>query len=260
MKLFILIIGLVIVSNGVLAATNYLQCNSMLKTEVHRKARSIASTVAALIDSELVKAIQRRTDEVRPEYARLRAQLRSVRDRNRRSDVWIQDIFTLVQAPQDPRIVEYGADAEAQFEYVHHAGDVYQRNGRPVTIGLEGISKLAERLRDFQAGYGAAFAPVHDRSGAIVAMIGISLVPAPYSVLRHIGPAMMGSFAATLGLAIVIAGLLARSVVRPLETLQRSVEAIGKGDFQPPTLQTPMTGEFGAMAVAINDGRRFARA
>jgi hypothetical protein len=108
MKLFILIIGLVIVSNGVLAATNYLQCNSMLETEVHRKARSIASTVAALIDPELVKAVQQRTDEVRPEYARLRAQLLGVRDRNRRTDVWIQDIFTLVPAPQDPRIVEYG--------------------------------------------------------------------------------------------------------------------------------------------------------
>jgi len=251
MKLFILIIALVVVSNGALAAINYFQCNSLLEVEVHRKARAIASTAAALIEPELVRAIRQRRDEARPDYARLRAYLRRVRDLNRREDVWIESIYTLVSAPQDARIVEYGVDAEDRFEYTHHAGDVYLRNGNPVTIGLRGISQLAERLKGFQAGYGAAFAPVRDQAGNLVGIIGVSLIPAPFSVLRHIGPAILASFAAMVVLGMAVAALLARSFAAPLQKLQQSVEAVGNGNFQPATLQSPMSGEFATMAAAI---------
>jgi crotonobetainyl-CoA:carnitine CoA-transferase CaiB-like acyl-CoA transferase len=73
--------------------------------------------------------VQVRADENTPAYLRLEQQLRQVRDLNRRKDVWIQDIFTLVAALEDRRVVEYGADAEDRFEYEHHVGDVYRRNG-----------------------------------------------------------------------------------------------------------------------------------
>jgi len=65
-KLFASLIGLVVISNGLLAGVNYLECKSTLETEIHRKSRSIAATAAALLDPELVRTIRRRDDENTP--------------------------------------------------------------------------------------------------------------------------------------------------------------------------------------------------
>src|SRR5215472_4774039 len=153
LKLFVALIALLIISHGILAGTNYRRCNAMLEQEIHRKARSIAATAAAMLDPGTAGVIRQRSDESRPEYAKLLAQLRKVRDFNRRNDVWTDRIFTLISAPQDSRVVEYGADAEEHFEYTHHPGDVYMREGRPVTIGLEGIDQFSKNLQNFQAGF-----------------------------------------------------------------------------------------------------------
>jgi adenylate cyclase len=253
MKLFILVITLIVISNSLLAWANYRQCDAMLQAEIHRKARSIAATTAALLDPATVGVIRQRSDESRPEYVRLQAQLRRVRDLNRRKDVWTERIFMLVPAPQNPGVVEYGADAEERFEYARHPGDIYTRNGQPVTIGLKGIDKLSENLDSFQAGYLSSFAPLKDPSGALVAMVGVTLVPAPHSILPNLGPAMMAPFTATLVLAILVAAILARGVTRPLYALQQSIESVGKGEFSTAvSVADGMTGEFGQMAAAIS--------
>ncbi|MGH7931901.1 MAG: adenylate/guanylate cyclase domain-containing protein [Candidatus Binataceae bacterium] len=251
-KLFVVLISLVVITNGLLATVNYFQCDSLLRQEFHRKARSIASTASALIDPEAIKMIRHRGDEQRPEYALVNSQLRRIRDFNRREDVWIADIFTLIRAPQDPKVVEYGDDADQRFDYRHHLGDIYLRHGEPVTIGLEGINELAQRLSGFQAGYDAAFAPIKDKSGALVAMVGVTLIPAPYSVLRGVGYSMLAPFALTIALAIIFAAILSRSVTRPLEALRRQILEIGNGNFGAgASAPVRVTGEFGQMAAAI---------
>ena len=151
-KLFILVIALVVISNSLLAWANYRQCDTLLQAEIHRKARSIAATTAALLDPATAAAIRQRSDESRPEYARLQTQLRRVRDLNRRKDVWVEHIFILIPTPENQGIVEYGADAEERFEYTRHPADIYTRNGQPVTIGLGGIDKLSENLEEFLCG------------------------------------------------------------------------------------------------------------
>ena len=64
----------------------------------------------------MIKAGRGRNDETRAEYAQLRAQLRAVRDANRREDVWVERIFMLVPAAENPNIVESGVDTEKRFE------------------------------------------------------------------------------------------------------------------------------------------------
>jgi adenylate cyclase len=252
LKVLILLIGLVMVSNGILAWANYRQCDSMLQHEIHRKARSIAATAAALIDPATAAAIREPGDKSKPEYTELLTQLRKVRDLNRRNDVWTQQIFTLVPAVQNPEVVEYGVDAEERFEYARHPGDIYTRNGQPVTIGLEGINKLAENLKTFQAGYGSSFAPIRDSTGKLVALVGVTLIPAPYSTLHELGPSIVIPFAITLLMAIFVAAILARGVTRPLYSLRHSIESVSKGDFDAAISATSgMTGEFGQMAAAI---------
>jgi len=251
-KLFTLLIGLVVISNGLLAGANYFECKAALENEIHRKARSIAATAAALLDPELVRTIRRRDDETSPAYAKLQGELRKVRELNRRKDTWLQDIFILMPASQDPRIVEYAVDAEENFAYSHHPGDVYMRDGQPVRIGLEGIEKLAERLDEYQAGYRSSFASIRDGSGALVAMVGVITVATPYSTLLGLGPATLIPLTITIALAIGSASLLLRAVTRPLDSLRQLIDAVGKEDFSAVASATPpMTGEFARVADSV---------
>jgi adenylate cyclase len=250
-KVATLLVGLVVVINGLLAVFTYRRCEALLEQEFHRKARSIVSTAAALLDPELVGAVRNREDEKQPAYARLKAELQKIRDFNRRKDVWIADLFTLIPAAQSPKYVEYGVDAEDRFAYQHHVGDVYMRGGQPLTIGLEGINRLSENLQDFQEGFQAAFAPIRDNSGKLVAMLGVRLSPAPYSVLNEIATAILAPFVITVALAFILAMLLARSVTRPLEVLRTQIEQIGKGEFAAVEIPAKVSGEFSAMAAAI---------
>src|SRR5277367_1155758 len=164
-KLFAMLGTLVVISNGVIAAMTYRHCDRLLHIEVHRKARAIASSVAALLDPAMVAGVTSRGAETSPQYAQLLATLRSVRDANRREDVWVDRIFTLIGAAQDPKVVEYGVDSTEDFKFARQPGDVYLRNGSPVEIGIDGVDRLAQDLSAFQAGYNNAFAPVRDSSG-----------------------------------------------------------------------------------------------
>ena len=250
-KLFVVLVSLVIISSGAIAASNFRRCQRMLHAEIHRKARAIASTAATLLDPALVAAIDSRGAETRPEYAQLLASLRAVRNANRREDVWIDRIYILIGAPQNPRVVEYGLDTEEQFEFAKHPGDVYFRDGRPVEIGIDGIDRLAQNLSGFQAGYNNAFAPVRDHAGRLVAEIGVTLIPAPVSTLHDLGGQIFAPFALTIVLAIAMALLLAREVARPLYRLRAGIDRIGKGDFTTPAAANGSV-EFTEMAAAIN--------
>jgi adenylate cyclase len=251
-KVFTLLIGLVVISNGLLAGANYLECQSMLEMEIHRKSRSIAATAAALLDPELVRTIRRRDDETTPAYAKLQSELRKIRDLNRRKDTWLQNIFILMPAGQDPRVVEYAVDAEEDFASSHRPGDVYRRDGQPVRIGLEGIEKLAERLHDYQAGYRSSFAPIRDKSGALIAIVGVTTVATPYSTIFRLGPSALIPLAITIALAIGSASLLLRTVTRPLASLRQLIDAVGKEDFGAVASATPpMTGEFARVADSV---------
>jgi adenylate cyclase len=251
LKLFVLLGTLVVISNGVVALASFEHCDRLLHAEIHRKARAIASTIAAQSDAAALAAIDSRGAEHRPQYAQLLAQLRSVRDANRREDVWIDRIFTLVGAREDPRVVEYGVDSEDRFQYAKPPGEVYLRDGQPVEIGIDGVNRLAQNLSGFQAGYNTAFAPVRDKSGRLVVEIGVTLLPAPFSVLKQVGPEIFLPFTLTVVLAIGLALILSHQVAQPLYSLRASVERIGRGDL---TTKATANGtvEFAEMAAAIN--------
>ncbi|HJU12278.1 MAG TPA: adenylate/guanylate cyclase domain-containing protein [Candidatus Binataceae bacterium] len=250
-KVIALLVGLVVITNGLLTIVEYRRSEDLLKQEFHRKARSVVSTAAALLDPELVKSIRRPADQTSADYGKLKEELQKIRDFNRRKDVWIGDIFTLIPAPQNPRYVEYGVDAEDRFAYEHHAGDIYRRDGQPLTIGIEGINRLADNLQGFQDGFNAAFAPIRDKSGNLIAMLGVSLVPAPYSTLDEIGTAMIIPFVATVVMALIVAVILGHSVSRPLNTLRAQIDQIAKGDFNSIEVPANLSGQFRETATAI---------
>jgi adenylate cyclase len=253
LKLFLLLFALVTASSGFLAYVNYLDCQRLLRTEIHRKVRAVAGTTAYLIDPSFASAAESvaYSGERDPQYQRLLALLRGIRDANRRDDVWVDRIFLLVPALANPQAVVYAIDTEARFAYAHRPGDVYKQDGQPVLIGLAGIDQRSRNLAGFQAGYTTAFAPVMDSTGRIRAELGVIALPSPSTTLGATGRAMALPFAAILLLTFAAAAILSHQVTRPLYSLRGSIDAIARGDFDGHATANS-TAEFTEMAAAIN--------
>jgi adenylate cyclase len=252
-KLFLLLAALVAITNSLLAYVNYQDCQRLLRTEIHRKVRAVASTTALLIDSDLVAAAESvaHNGASTAQYAHLMTLLRSIRDANRRDDVWIDRIFMLVAARENPKVLRYALDTEEHFEYRHQPGDVYRQNGQPVLIGLAGIDKQSQDLANFQAGYTTAFAPITDSSAQLIAELGVAALPAPVSTITATGRAMAVPLAVVVILTFAAAAILSRQVTRPLYSLRATIDAIGKGNLEVHATANT-TVEFTEMAAAVN--------
>ena len=250
-QLFVTLLALVIVSTGLFAAASYHVCDHLLRREVHRKVHSIAATTALFLDPVLVEQVAAKGDDGKPQYAELDKILREVRDANRRQDIHVDHIYTLLPSQMNPSDAVYGVDTGEESGADHRPGDAFKVNGQGAPGGIEGIHRRDDQLDDFQIGYDTGFAPIYDRSGKLVAELGIKLGWAPDTMLSNVWRYLLPPFAVTLVLALTISVVLSRQVSVPLYSLRATVEAIGQGDLNA-VAESRGTVEFVEMAKAIN--------
>jgi len=250
-QLFLVLVSLALVCTGLFAAASYQICNYLLRREVHRKVHSVASTAVLLLDPSEVARLDASGDAGASARAQILKVLMAVRDANRRTDIWTNRAWILLPDPQNPRNAIYGIDTGTEDEPPHRFGAVYKIDGRPVTSGLRGIHQRDSQLNDFQVGYDTGFAPIYDRSGNLVAELGVKLGWAPDTMLGNIWEYMLPPLLATVLLATILAILLARGVTRHLDRLRATVEAIGGGNLNA-TLEPRGAVEFADLARAIN--------
>jgi len=250
-QLFLVLLLLALVSTGLFAGTSYLICNYLLRREVHRKVHSVASTAALFLDHADVAEIHSLRDEAGPQYSRVQKVLRAVMDANRRDDIRIDHIWTLVPSHSDKGAPAYGVDIEGNGAAAHRPGDLFEVNGRPISTNLEQIHKFDNQLNHFQIGYDTGFAPIYDQSGKLVAELGVKLGWAPDTMLGEVWHYILPPFIAMVVLALIMALLLSRGVTVPLYSLRATVAAIGQGDL---SVVAELRGavEFVEMARAIN--------
>jgi adenylate cyclase len=250
-QLFLTLLALVFVSTGLFGAASYRVCDRLLRREVHRKVHSIAATTALFIDPALVEQIAAKGDDAKPQYAELEKILREVRNANRRQDVHVDHIYTLLPSPENPSDAVYGVDTGAESGTTHRPGEAFKVNGELAPGGIERIHHLENQLDNFQFGYDTGFAPIYDRSGKLVAELGVKLGWAPATMLSNVWRYLLPPLLVTLGLALVISAVLSRQVTVPLYSLRATVEAIGQGDLKA-VAESRGTVEFVEMARAIN--------
>ncbi len=250
-QLFLLLLALVVVSTGLFAAASYRVCDRLLRHEVHRKVHSIAATTALFLDPTIVAQLGVPSDDIKPQEAQLERILRAVCDANRRKDVNVDHIFILVPSRRNPAAVVYGLDTREESGITHQPGDAFEADGWNAWAGLEGIHLLDDQLRDFQVGYDTGFAPIFDRSGRLIAELGVRLGWAPDTMLGNVWRFLLPPFLLTLALALIISAVLSREVTGPLYRLRATVEAIGEGNLN--AIAEPRGPvEFVEMAGAIN--------
>ena len=249
-ELYLVLLILVLLSTGLFAAASYRVCDHLLRREVHRKVHSVASTAVLLLSVSNVQAIAQHGDEAKAQYGQVLRVLKAVRDANRRDDIWVERIWTLVPAPDDSDLLVYGVDTGQGRALVNRPGDRFEVHGRPVPLSLQSIHLRDNELDNFQISYDTGFAPIY-QSGKLVAELGVKLGWAPDTMLGHVCRYILPPFIVTVGLAMIIAMVLSREVTGPLYRLRTAIESIGKGNLDV-AVEARGTVEFVDMARAIN--------
>ena len=259
-RLFLLVILAVTISNLLLFCLMYVQTHKALFREIQSTAVSIAATGAAFLDGEQLAAIRTREDEDTANYRTNENLLRRIRDVNRRSDVNVAYLYTMMASPENPGALLFGVDSESSRENKSHVGDVY-KGVFSKDFKVQNRIFVDETPSSDQWGeWITACAPVLGRDGRVVSMLCADLGYADVKRKTTWKLILCGliSLSATMGAAIVISVLLARHVGKPIQVLHDSLKEVGKGNFDVRMdVSTPC--EFGEVARTVNsmvDGLR----
>lgn len=250
-KLLLTFLALALVTNSISMGVMYGLSHSYMFGGYQAKMRSVAASVATMLDGEKLKAVRGRGDESTATYQELQITLRRVRDANRRSDTYMKRIFTVMKAPQDPSVLLIGVDPEESLTAASHPGDVY-RSLSAAAVDFAQPHVENGFTRDEFGWFLRASAPVRDQAGRV---IGLVIVEAPEewvkSVMRPILFSGLGALVIAALLAIPAAQFGSQRASQPLTELLHAVEAIGKGEFST-RLRAEAKDEFGAVARAVN--------
>jgi hypothetical protein len=175
-QLLVLVTSIVFVSNAVLLGVLYSRSRSSLRNELHSKATSIAASTAETINGDALATLKARRDENSVAYQTLQKTLREVRDSNRRNDVFVEHIYTLMRSPESMDVLRFGVDTSNNEKYRSRVGDVYATGTNAgLSKNLESPYAQPGQGADGSTPFVSGFAPVHDRHGKFVAAIGVGL-------------------------------------------------------------------------------------
>jgi adenylate cyclase len=250
-KLLLIFVAVALITNGISLTVMDKLSSHYLYQGYRDKMLSITASTATMLDGDLLKGIQTRSDESTPAYTRLHDTLKRVRDANRRPDTYMKRVFTVVKAPEDPNAFVVAVDPEENRETRAHAGEIY-RSGTQRMGNIEKPFVEEKFITDEFGTFLRSWAPVRDSASRIV---GAVIVEAPAEwVGRKMLPIRLSGLFSML-LAVIIAApaalVVSHKASEPLVALQSAAARIGDGDFDQP-LPVRSNDEFGQVAEAVN--------
>lgn len=254
-KLILLFVAMSLATNGMLFILNSWQAGKMLREQIATTALSVAATASAVIDGEKHSELSMNPTESSAVYKDLEAQLRKIRDANRRDDVQIKFVYTLMPSPKDKDSIIFGVDAEEEGPDKSLPGDIYKQKDDPRALPTRfDINQVQPVFVEDQWGtWLTANSPIRTSTGESVGVVGVDI-----DAKRVIGELnalkMLGFFALLVSVIMAIALAIYFSVhlARPLGKLRDAVVAIGNGKLET-RLDTSTGDEFAEVAHAVND-------
>jgi len=244
-----------LVTNGMLFVINSWQAGKMLRDQIAATALSIAATASAVIDGDLHGSLNDPTDQAGEAYRGLETKLRKIRDANRRDDVQIKFVYTLMPSPKDKDTIIFGVDAEEEGPDKSLLGDIYKQKddprAKPTRFDINQVQPVF--VEDQWGTWLTANSPIRSSTGDSVGVVGVDIdakrVIEELNTLRTLGFfALLLSIVLAIGLAVYFSVQLAR----PLRKLRDAVVAIGNGKLET-RLDTSTGDEFAEVALAVNE-------
>lgn len=176
-KLILLFVVMSLVTNGMLFIINSWQAGKMLRDQIASTALSIAATASAVIDGDLHSKLSNDTDQTDEAYKKLEAQLRKIRDANRRDDVQIKFVYTLMPSPKDKDTIIFGVDAEEEGPDKSLLGDIYKQKDDPLALPTRfDINQVQPVFVEDQWGtWLTANSPIRSSTGDSVGVVGVDI-------------------------------------------------------------------------------------
>lgn len=251
-KLMVLMVGLALVSNGVLLAVTTFRSRAVLLEEIRSKVLTISATTARLINVKEHESIHTPQDAQGDAYSHIETLLRTVRDANRRDDINVKFVYTM--RPIEGKSGEYAfvVDGEERGSSDRsEVGSAYV----PKDPNLPEIPLDRDSLQVAEDEFGtflSATSPLRDAAGKAVGLVGVDVgiedVLARTRLLIYIG---LGGMAVAGGVAAVLGVVLSRRVTRSLETLTTTVEKVAAGDLDA-KVSAEGDDEFARLGTAFN--------
>ena len=250
-KLTLAFVGISVACTGLAVGIGYVKTKSYLLTEIKSKAVSVAATTAATIDGNQIQSIAQISDESSPEYGVVLQELRRIRNNNRRPDIYVQYIYTLIRPESDRNEVVFQVDSDDEPS---HVGDIFPDTeedqlldhwGEFYSSGKFTVDAWGESL--------TGYAPIYNKAGEVVAVVGVDL--RSKDVLGAVNDLIIFGLWALCGavaLALLGAIFVSRSVTQSLLSLYGGMKEIGEGRLDH-RIHLHTHDEFNELAVAMNE-------
>jgi len=252
-KVTLLVIALTIFTAGSLTAISYFVSRGLLVSQIQSQVLSIAATAASQIDGDLHQQIRTRADEEKAPYKTLEKQLRKVRDANRRDDISIKYVYTMIESDVAKTGTTFVVDAEeSDTGDKSHVGDIYEPESDDLQRLDVGSYQIDPVITDEFGTWVSANAPIRDSQGKAVGAVGVDLsIDQMLSKTNTLLARSVTTSAVALIIAIGISFYLSKHVARPVEVLSRAVEQIGQGHLDT-RVDLPNRDEFAQLGQAVN--------
>lgn len=236
-------------ASAALVAT-WLAGRAEMRRALETQAVVLASTAAQGVDTAQNTRAAQAQSFTSDDYATVERTLRRMRDSWRAAGLNVRYVYTLVPDTRSPTGLSYAVDAEEEAvnksqigePWITRTSDVGTFDYRhPQAFGYE------DRYGQFFSG----FMPVRAEGTDVAMVVGVDL---DGSLVDQAGWRTMrtalGPVALIIVLAVVLAGVPGRRLVRPLENLRVVAQRLGQGDLTVrPDVRAP--GEAGEIAVAL---------
>ncbi|MDR2539610.1 MAG: adenylate/guanylate cyclase domain-containing protein [Chlamydiales bacterium] len=196
------------------------------------KALTVATTTAALLDINQIKALVANPTQNNPTYNHFRLQLRRARDANRRNIVYIQYLYLITANPKDSHSAFFLADAEEDPAFQAIIKQPFHTEHKSALFHFSKHYVKKTTIRENEGNWIIAYAPIVDEEGNYIASIGAN-IPTGFlfkDLMRFI-PYICMSFILAVALALAIASFFAKRVTLALDNLIGCIKQIEKGNL-----------------------------
>lgn len=235
-KVFLTCAGLALFVSVVGSIALYRGATNSLREQVREQLKRVAATAALQVDADLHSQVRTRDDESSLQYGQIKDTLASIKNAN----PGMRYVYTMRQTGE-MNTLQFVIDAETDPEEVSHVGDAYDVSRIPeMREAFAGPSADAEPTSDQWGTTLSGYAPIRDRSGRTVAIIGIDMsmdqLRAQEAGLRR---AAVRNLLLALVVSVILSMLVTRSLLRPIYVFTRAAQRIRSGDLD---CRVPVTG------------------
>ena len=187
---------------------------------------AVSATTASLLSPDLIKQVISEGSEKTPAFRRLVSELREARNANRSEKWYVLSLYLMTGSTEDKDKMAYVADAEENPASRAHLGEIDTEGfNYDINEHINAPYSPPYFLTDKWGTWMSGFAPVFDEEGEYVATVGADVsIDEVKERLHTILLYGLSGLLASVGMALILAQVLARRLSRSLEALHLNVK------------------------------------